>query len=102
MTRATVQFGDAAINDILEQSDWYEQQSGETLATRWENAVTSAVVAENPRSGPTCAFTTNELQGIRRMRIEGFPKHLIFYRVEDREILILRVVHGTRDLESLF
>jgi plasmid stabilization system protein ParE len=26
----------------------------------------------------------------------------VFYRVEDREVLILRVLHGARDLESLF
>ncbi len=36
------------------------------------------------------------------MPISRFPKHLVFYRVENREILILRVVHGARDLESLF
>jgi len=28
------------------------------------------------------------------MRIRKFPKHLIFYQLENRQILILRVVHG--------
>jgi len=36
------------------------------------------------------------------MPIARFPKHLIFYRAENREILILRVVHGARDPENLF
>ncbi|HWW15869.1 MAG TPA: hypothetical protein VN310_14505 [Candidatus Dormibacteraeota bacterium] len=39
---------------------------------------------------------------MRRMPIAGFPRHLIFYRAEEKEIRILRVVHGARDLESLF
>jgi plasmid stabilization system protein ParE len=36
------------------------------------------------------------------MPIAGFPKHLIFYRAEKKDIKILRVVHGARDLETLF
>jgi len=35
------------------------------------------------------------------MPIAGFPRHLIFYRAEEEEIRILRVVHGARDLESV-
>jgi plasmid stabilization system protein ParE len=31
-----------------------------------------------------------------------FPKHLVFYQAGGGEILILWVVHGARDLESLF
>jgi hypothetical protein len=26
---------DAAVADILEQSDWYQEQSGDKLAKRW-------------------------------------------------------------------
>jgi plasmid stabilization system protein ParE len=36
------------------------------------------------------------------MPIVRFPKHLIFYRIEHDQVLILRVIHGVRDLESLF
>jgi toxin ParE1/3/4 len=104
MNRVRVSFSDAAGNDILEQADWYKQRSGLTLAKRWERAVTSALlrIGANPHSGSLCAFQTNELQSIRRMPITGFPKHLIFSRVDNGEIVILRVIHGARDLESLF
>jgi plasmid stabilization system protein ParE len=27
---------DAAVNDILEQADWYQENSGLKLARRWE------------------------------------------------------------------
>jgi toxin ParE1/3/4 len=74
------------------------------LAKRWEGAVSSVLIriVKNPQSGARCSFDADELQGIRRMPIARFLKHLIFYRVEGGEILILRVIHGARDLESLF
>jgi toxin ParE1/3/4 len=94
---------DAAVADILEQADWYAAQSGQALARRWEKAVTSAVlrVVTQPATGTLSAFASSELNDVRRTTIPGFPKHLLFYRVRDSEILILRVVHGARDLERL-
>lgn len=104
MKRVKVRLSDAAVNDILEQAEWYEQRSSLILAKRWESAVTSALlrIVANPRSGSLCTFHADELQSIRRMPITRFPKHLIFYQFEDNEILILRVVHGARDLEHVF
>jgi len=96
--------GDAAVSDILEQADWYTSQSGHTLAARWEKAVTTAIlrISQNPHAGTPCTFRSAELQGVRRTTIRNFPKHLLFYRFADGELFILRVVHGARDLESLF
>lgn len=39
-----------------------------------------------------------------RRGLRGFPvgRYLVVYRVEDDNVLILRVVHGRRDLEALF
>ena len=104
MNRATLRLSDAAVGDILEQAEWYHQQSGHMLAKRWESAVTAALlrIVKNPLSGPPCIFTAADFQGIRRMRVARFPKHLIFYQSEGGEVLILRVIHGARDLESLF
>jgi plasmid stabilization system protein ParE len=30
--------------------------------------------------------------------VPGFPKHLIFYRVDDDRVEVVRVIHGARDL----
>ena len=94
---------EAAAADIVEQADWYEQQSGAELARRWERAVTSAVlrIMDRPRAGAISKFRHSELSGARRVLIPGFPKHLIFYQVRKSEVLILRIVHGARDLEGL-
>ena len=103
MNRAELRLTRVAASDIQEQADWYEQRSDCALARRWENKVTAALIRieKNPRSGARCGFRAEELQSVRRMPIAGFPKHLIFYRTEEREIRVLRVIHGARDLESL-
>jgi len=95
---------DAAIADILEQSDWYVAQSGPPLAQRWEKAVTSAIslIVDHPAAGARCSFRALELHDVKRTTVRGFPRHLLFYRYDEEEIFILRVVHGARDLERLF
>jgi toxin ParE1/3/4 len=99
-----VHLSEAASADIVDQADWYEEKSDWKLAQRWNDAVTLAVVRimRNPRSGTPCRFGAAELRNIRRVSISGFPKHLVFYRAGDYEVLILRVLHGARDVESLF
>lgn len=104
MKKLRVALSDAAIADILEQSDWYETQANRNLAKRWEEAVTGTLlgIVRNLGAGAPCKFTAPELRGTRRMPVAGFAKHLIFYQFSESEILVLRVVHGARDLESLF
>jgi toxin ParE1/3/4 len=48
-----------------------------------------------------CKFKAEELGKVRRVLVTGFPKHLVFYRSHENELLILRVIHGARDLENL-
>ena len=39
----------------------------------------------------------------RRVPVSGFPQSIsFFYKVEGREVFVLRVIHGARDLENLF
>ena len=103
MKKNRLVLSDAAVADIVEQAEWYSSQSGTALAGRWERAVTSAIlrVVSRPTTGAPCTFRSSELRDVRRMAIRGFPKHLLFYRVDSGEIFVLRVVHGARDLERL-
>jgi toxin ParE1/3/4 len=85
-------------------ADWYEAQADRSLPQRWEEALaaTPLRIAQRPRIGSRCSFTADELRGTRRMPVADFAKHLVFYQSRERKILVLRVVHGARDLESLF
>ncbi len=104
MKAQNVTLSDAAIADILDQANWFETQSDDKLSQRWERAVTSTVlrISKTPLGGSLCAFHSSELRGVRRVPVAEFPKYLIFYRPLRNSILILRVVYGARDLESLF
>ena len=95
---------DASITDILEQFNWYAQIESRKLAERWEEGVTSTLlhIIQRPGLGSLCKFSTPELADTRRIPVADFPKHLIFYQARRGEVLVLRVVHGARDLESLF
>src|ERR1700722_2422165 len=103
MKEFRIRLCDAAISDILEQSEWYDRQEDGRLSRRWESAVSSAVlrIAKNPRLGALCEVKAEELHRLRRIPVAGFPKHLIFYQFHADELLILRIIHGARDLESL-
>ena len=35
-------------------------------------------------------------------RVKGFEKYLVFYRPLKDGIVVLRVIHGARDIEDLF
>lgn len=104
MKQISLRFSDAAIGDILEQAEWYEQQASADLSRRWDDAVSSALIriVQHPYSGAPCRFKSDSLKGTRRVPVGGFSKHLIFYRIDKGTVLILRVIHGARDLESLF
>lgn len=104
MKAARIVLSEMAVADILEQADWYEAQADSRLAERGEKAVTSVLLRISRRSaaGKLCKFQSDELAGTRRAPVSGFSKHLIFYQIREQEVFVLRVVHGARDLESLF
>jgi len=95
---------EAAVADILEQADWYEARADQKLAKRWQKAVTSTLlrISRAPRAGSPCNFSAPELRGARRVPVAGFPKFLVFYQSYPYEVVVWRIVHGARDLESLF
>lgn len=94
----------AAADDILEQAEWYELKGDARLAKRWEGSVYLSIyrLLRHPNSGALSTFKSADLRGIRRVHVPAFPKHLIFYRAENDQITILRVIHAARDLQSLF
>ena len=104
MNARTITLSEATAADILEQADWYEAHADPELAQRWERAVTSTLLrlVRVPNAGSRCNFKAAELRSTRRVAVLGFPRHLVFYQSQGDDLVVLRVVHGARDLESLF
>jgi toxin ParE1/3/4 len=73
-------------------------------AERFLDAVeaTCALIAELPRSGAARPFKHPALTGMRMMRVHGFEAYLIFYLTSETGVDVVRVVHGARDLPTLF
>jgi toxin ParE1/3/4 len=55
-----------------------------------------------PAMGVARTYRDPELDGVRMWRIAGFDSYLIFYRPTETDVEIIRVIHGSRDIEHLF
>jgi toxin ParE1/3/4 len=60
------------------------------------------MLADLPEIGSIRSFHNKELAGLRMLRIPKFEKYLIFYRPVPEGTEIIRVLHGARDIPSLF
>lgn len=58
-------------------------------------------LSQFPQRGKLSNLTHPQLRDVRQQAIEGFRKHIIFYRLTDSEVEIVRVIHGTRDIEAI-
>jgi plasmid stabilization system protein ParE len=110
MTRTRTVFlevSEEAAQAIINQALYYREQSPDSaLEARWDEAVMLAVISllHMPERGAECRFKSPGLRGIRRIAVKGFPKHSVFYlfSAEQYVVHIVDVIHGARDLETLF
>jgi toxin ParE1/3/4 len=91
-----------ADQDIDEQFAFISVGS-ENKARKFYEAVfqTMEDLAQMPYKGAVCRFAEAELHGLRRWHVKGFMKHLIFYRMEEDTLVIVRILHAARDLENV-
>lgn len=97
----------AARADLISQCDYFANEVGKpALADRFAANVetTFKKLALTPGLGRVRSFPHPNAAGLRSWQITGFPKHLVFYRPlpEGRGVEIIRLVHGARDLKSMF
>jgi len=62
---------------------------------------TIAAIARNPEIGRNYPIDNPRLQDLRKWQVSGFNKYLIFYRIQKTAIEILRIIHGTQNLERI-
>jgi len=90
--------------DLLEQFIYFGEESGVNLAHRYFAAVdeTCAVLVAQPNAGVAYDSGVAGLKGMRRFPIRGFENYLLFYVPRPGGIDVVRVLHGARDIYSLF
>lgn len=59
-------------------------------------------LAQMPAIGKQCQLKHRRLADLRQWRVKEFEDYLIFYRITAMRVEVLRVVHGARDLRSIF
>ncbi len=62
---------------------------------------TFANLGNFPMLGKSCHFSQDDLVGIRQKAIKGFENYLIFYRLIEDRVEIIRVIQGSRDIENI-
>jgi plasmid stabilization system protein ParE len=87
--------------DVIAVYERYTERENESLADRFQNAVTSTLnkLSVNPEMGPICRISSQRIANVRYFRVEApFDRHLIFYRIDPGFVRAVRLVHGMRDL----
>lgn len=94
----------AAREDILRQYRYYLiEKDAEAAAERFLAAVRTAMeqLFQHPFAGSPKHLRSAELEGLRTWTVKGFPAIRVYYLVYDERILVVRVLHGRRDLGRL-
>lgn len=87
----------AARNDLGAIGEWISRDSPRrALSFVGELRTRCRALGEHPRAFPI--VPRHETGGIRR-RVYG--DYLIFYRIEADRVIVLRILHGSRDYEPL-
>jgi toxin ParE1/3/4 len=94
---------DRATQDLRQQANYILVNGNADVAVKFLGAVevTFAKLAKTPGMGKVTQLVVSRLGEIRQWRIKGFKDYLIFYRIQDATVEILRVFHGARDLADV-
>ncbi len=88
--------------DVTECADYLATEAGETIAAAWYEALKKAVhqIHKTPEIGRLRQDLP--MAGIRTLNLRKYPRYLVFYRLENGKIELLRVRHGMMNLPELF
>ena len=93
----------AARADILRQGGYFIEIGQERVGDRFLAATRAGIehVSQTPHAGAPRPMKNHRLVGLRTWPVDGFGDIKIYYLVEDGELLVVRVLHGRRDIEGV-
>jgi toxin ParE1/3/4 len=93
-----------ARTELIEQFVYLGERAGVETAELFSEAVgtTCTRLVAQPLSGERYDSGIERLAGLRRVRVKGFDNYLLFYLPRPGGIDVVRVLHGARDIESIF
>lgn len=92
-----------ADQDLDDQSYYLATQASPDLGHRFLLAAheTFGLLATQPQIGWHPRLKHSELASLRAFQVSGFKKMVVLYRPRPDGVEILRVVHGSRNLQAL-
>jgi toxin ParE1/3/4 len=92
----------SAKRDLVEHYVYLGGHADFDTAERLANADASFTdVSRNPGMGAPLSLRSPKLAGLRKWRVSGFEKFLIFYLPRPDSVSILRVLHAAQDWWTL-
>jgi toxin ParE1/3/4 len=94
----------SAEEDILCQIEWYADQGLPDIARRFHAAILDAIDAllAMPEAGPPRRTSNPHLTGLRSWHVRGFDEFRVYYLVRPELLTVVRVLHGKRDIGTIF
>ena len=98
----TVSIRPQAIADLNTHADYLSQQDV-SVGFRFFDAArqTFADLARIPGIGSAYETNNSSLQTLRKWRVKGFEKFLIFYIMEQNSIEIVRVLYAAQNIQDI-
>ena len=99
----TARFFPQARTDLIDQATYLAEKASPRVSQRFLTAAkeTADSLAAMPTKGRRWTSSRIELkEEIRVWKVQGFPKILIFYRIDPDGISIIRLLHGAQDLPA--
>jgi toxin ParE1/3/4 len=92
-----------ADQDLDEQAYYLAAQASREVGHRFMLAAhqTFTLLATQPEMGWHCRLKSPQTASLRVFRVSGFERMLVLYRPLPDGVEILRVVHGSRNLQAL-
>lgn len=92
-----------ATQDLRQQANYIFSSGSVDAAEQFLELAeaTFAQILTVPRIGKSLDFLSERMGEVRQWRIKNFQDYLVFYRLQDERVEILRILHGARDLDNI-
>lgn len=92
-----------SVRDVEAIVEWYLEQKVPHVGVRFGRAVddTLELLVMFPEMGSPYESGDESLRGVRFEIVRGFRNHVIFYRLTEAGLYVMRVFQGHQDIDSL-
>jgi toxin ParE1/3/4 len=89
--------------DIIQQIGYFIDAGQDQVADRFLAATQEAIghISHTPAAGTPRPMKNPRLAGLRTWPIDGFDNLKVYYTVSADALMIVRILHGRRDIERV-